>query len=262
MRLAGNLTLLYGHLPESERFAAARRDGFVGVEILFPYAEPPAWYAAQLRAHGLELVLINTPVSEGVGRAGLTALPNKEREFHAAFERATAVANVCGCRSIHVMAGIVPPDVTPSESRATLLENLRWASAQAAAAGVVLTLEALNRLDFPGYAYHQPHEVLAIVRELDSPFVRVQFDLYHTAKERLSVRAELERALPLVHHIQIAGTPDRHEPDLGKDGLLSCFELLVEQGYDRWVGCEYRPRATAVDFAWATPLVQKKAVRF
>ncbi|MFL6653537.1 MAG: hydroxypyruvate isomerase family protein [Sulfurifustis sp.] len=261
MKLAANLTLVYSGLPEAERFAQAARDGFVGVEILFPYSNPPEWYTERLRANALELVLINTPVGDGPARAGLAAIPGKQEEFRTAFERAMAVVRATTCRTIHVMAGIVD-DIRPTRWRPVLEENLRWAAARCSSENVVLTLEALNRVDFPGYAYHQPREALAVIEQLALPNVRLQFDLYHTAKEGLDLPAELTHALPYVRHIQIAGAPERNEPDLAKDKLLDCFELLVHRGYSGWIGCEYRPRALPDGYlAWREPLLQKGWLR-
>ena len=58
-QFAANLSLMYTELPFLERFGAAARDGFAGVEYLFPYAHEPALLAAQLRTHGLRQVLFN-----------------------------------------------------------------------------------------------------------------------------------------------------------------------------------------------------------
>jgi hydroxypyruvate isomerase len=60
-QFAANLSLMYTELPFLERFGAAARDGFAGVEYLFPYAHEPALLAAQLRTHGLRQVLFNAP---------------------------------------------------------------------------------------------------------------------------------------------------------------------------------------------------------
>jgi 2-dehydrotetronate isomerase len=57
-----------------------------------------------------------------------------------------------------------------------------------------------------------------------------------------------------VGHVQIAGVPQRHEPDLGEVNYAYLLELLDELGYDGWVGCEYRPKAgTSAGLAWARP---------
>jgi hydroxypyruvate isomerase len=45
-----------------------------------------------------------------------------------------------------------------------------------------------------------------------------------------------------VGHIQIAGVPERHEPDLGEVHHPYLFSLLDRLGWDGYVGCEYRPR--------------------
>ena len=49
------------------------------------------------------------------------------------------------------------------------------------------------------------------------------------------------RHLPHTGHIQIAGVPERHEPDTGEVNYRYLFRLLDELGYDGWNGCEYRP---------------------
>ena len=53
-------------------------------------------------------------------------------------------------------------------------------------------------------------------------------------------------------HIQIAGTPGRHEPDVGEINYPYLFDLLDEIGYQGWVGCEYRPKGdTVAGLGWA-----------
>jgi hydroxypyruvate isomerase len=254
MKLAANLSWMYRDLPWADRFDAAARDGFQGVEILLPYDEPPDWYAHRLCAHGLQLVLLNTPVTPGAGRLGLAAIPGATDEFRHDFERARAIARATGCRRIHVMAG----DITgrdAAECREALLRNLEYALEVARHDGIVLTLEALNRADMPGYFYHLPSQVMAILRYFDSPQLRLQFDFYHCVKEALDPRGEVQVAAPWIGHVQIAGAEGRHEPDLSRDGLLDAVAALPALGYDSWLGCEYQPRSSAAaGLAWCEPL--------
>ena len=53
MQLAANLSWMYGALDWPDRFEAAARDGFEGVEILLPYDESASWYSEMLQANGL-----------------------------------------------------------------------------------------------------------------------------------------------------------------------------------------------------------------
>ena len=55
---------------------------------------------------------------------------------------------------------------------------------------------------------------------------------------------KLLRDINGIGHIQIAGVPDRHEPNLGELNYPYLFELIDELGYDGWVGCEYKPMTT------------------
>lgn len=255
MQLNANLEWLYGHLPLDERFAAAAADGFAGVEMLQPYEQPPAWYGDALRAHGLTAVLHNTPVRpDSPGRLGWAAVPGAQSEFREAFDRARAVAEATGSRRIHVMAGDCRGHER-SACRQAMDQNLARAIRQAEADDLVLMLEPLNRIDMPGYFYWLPEQALDLIRAFDSPRLRLQFDLYHCVKEGLDLADELARCRGVIGHVQLAGAPDRHEPDLARDGLLATVTALPDAGYDSWLGCEYKPRSTAAEgLAWAAPL--------
>lgn len=254
MQLAANLSWMYRDLDWGRRFEAAAQDGFKAVEILLPYDEPAHWYARMLQAHGLQLVLFNTNVSAGAGRLGLAAIPGAEDEFRHCFDRARAVAQATGCRRIHVMAGYVA-GLDAAACSAALLGNLEHALALAVRDELVLTLEALNRADMPGYCYHLPAQAIAILEHFESPHLRLQFDFYHCIKEALDLPRELQAAAGWIGHVQIAGAAGRNEPDLSRDGLLEAVAALPGLGYDSWLGCEYQPLTRAAEgLAWCEPL--------
>ena len=254
MQLSANLTWLYPNLDWGARFHAAAIDGFAGAEILLPYDQSPPWYAAQLRSAGLELTLFNTPISAGKGRLGWAAIPGAKQEFVEAFDQARAVAEATGCRHIHVMAGEVS-DHAPAAWEQALAQNLEHALRIAEYEDLTLTLEALNRDDMAGYAYHHPSQVIAILREIDSPRLRLQFDYYHCAKEGLDLMEAVQTAAPWIGYVQIAHEHDRTEHDLHLNGLLEAVAVLPDLGYDSWLGCEYQPRTTVAEgLIWCTPL--------
>lgn len=249
---AANLTLLYGQLPLEARFASAARDGFGAVEILFPYDQSPAWYADRLREHGLQLVLVNTPVDPSLAPMGRAAQAGAAAAFRADFGRAAALCDATGCRAIHVMAGCVPSG--DAASRSALLENL--AGVCAAYPELTVQLEALNCHDVPGYFYSEPATVRGILQEAGLGSLGMQFDFYHVLRQGLSLSAELEASLPWIRHVQVAGSPDRHEPDLSRDGLRAGFERLHQAGYRGHVGYEYRPASSITEgLKWADELL-------
>jgi 2-dehydrotetronate isomerase len=151
-RFAANLSMLYPELDFLQRFEAAARDGFKGVEFLFPFAYEPRELAARLKDNGLQQVLFNAPPGNwDGGERGLACMPGREKEFREGFVKALSYAQALSCPRVHVMAGLVPND-TPRESlRAGYVANLRWAAAEAARQGIDLLIEPINTRDIPGF---------------------------------------------------------------------------------------------------------------
>jgi len=253
-RFAANLSMMYGELPFLDRFAAAAGDGFVAVEFLFPYEWPAATLAALLAEHKLQQVLFNAwPGDFAKGERGIGGLPGREAEFRSGFERALEYAAALACPRLHVMAGLVPAGVARETLRPTYLKNLEWAAGRAADANVDVLIEPINTRDIPGYFLNRQDEAHAVLAEVGSPRLKVQMDLYHCQIVEGDVAMKLRTYLPTgrVGHLQIAGVPDRHEPDRGELNYGYLFEVIDELGYDGWIGCEYRPAAaTSSGLGW------------
>ena len=262
-QFAANLSLMYTELPFLERFAAAARDGFRAVEYLFPYAYAPAQLAQQLRAHGLQQVLFNAPpggttrdamaTAWDAGARGTLCLAGQDAAFRAGLQQALEYASVLQCPRVHVMGGLLPAGQSHAGVQALVTERLHWAAQQAQDAGVTLLIEPINGRDMPGYYLQRQDQAHALVQAVDSPRLQVQMDLYHCQIVEGDVAMKLRHYLPTgrVGHIQIAGVPDRHEPDSGELHYPYLFDLLDQLGYTGWVGCEYRPRAgTSQGLGW------------
>ncbi|MBZ0224570.1 MAG: 2-oxo-tetronate isomerase [Comamonas sp.] len=262
LRFAANLSMLYGEHAFLERFAAAAADGFEGVEYLFPYDFEPAEIAGRLRDAGLTQALFNAPPGDwGAGERGIACLPGREAEFRSGLLQALAYAHELHCTRVHVMAGVAPVDVEKPKLRARYLANLQWAAEQARPVGVQVLIEPINRRDFPGYFLARQDEAHAVVQELGSPNLKVQMDLYHCQVVEGDVAMKIRDYLPTgrVGHFQIAGVPERHEPDEGELNIRYLLAVIDEvaaaSGWDGWLGCEYRPRAgTREGLAWLREL--------
>ena len=256
-RFAANLSFLYPELPFLDRFEAAARDGFDAVEYLFPYAWAPHELAARLKHNGLQQVLLNAPPAGGdlatvnaawdAGERGLLCLAGRREEFRFGLQLALHYAGALQCPRVHLMAGRVPAGVARESLLDGVADNLRWACGQAAQQGVTLMVEPINQRDMPGYYLHRQAQAHALLDAVDSPNLQVQMDLYHCQIAEGDVATKLRHYLPAgrVGHIQIAGVPDRHEPDSGELNYPYLLALIDELGHKGWVGCEYHPRLGA-----------------
>ena len=252
-RFAANLSMLYAELPFLDRFEAAARDGFQAVEYLFPYEHAPQELAARLKANGLQQVLFNAPPGDfAAGERGIACLPGRQAAFETGLQQALRYAEALQCPRVHVMAGLVPAGMDRAQLRATYVERLRWAAQQARGAGVRLMIEPINTRDIPGFFLNRQDEAHALVDEIGAGNVQVQMDLYHCQIVEGDLASKIRQYLPTgrVGHFQIAGVPQRHEPDVGEQNYEYLFGVIDEVAaacaWDGWVGCEYRPARGAV----------------
>ncbi|HEX5804745.1 MAG TPA: hydroxypyruvate isomerase [Macromonas sp.] len=240
--LAANLSLLYPELPFLDRFAAAARSGFRAVEFQFPYAFDVADIAQRLKEHRLQLVLHNLPAGDwAAGERGIACHPERVDEFRAGVQQALAYARVLGTPRLNCLAGVLPSGVSQEAAQATLVANLRHAATALQAAGIELLVEFINTFDIPGFFVHRTDQALALLDEVAHPNLKLQYDLYHAQRMEGNLVHTLRQHLPRIGHIQLADSPDRHEPGTGEINFHFVLQELDRLGYAGHVGCEYFP---------------------
>ena len=248
VKFAANLSMMFNEVDFLDRFDAAQMAGFTGVEFLFPYDYEASQIRAKLEAAGLTQALFNLPPGDWeAGERGFAAIPGREATFDAALDKALDYAEVIGNDLLHVMSGIVPFSAGREACAETLIGNLKRAAPKAAARGKTLIIEPINTRDIPGYFLNRQEQARRIIEAVGADNVGLQFDFYHCQIVQGDVARTFEDHADIVRHVQIAGVPERHEPDIGEVNYPYLFELLDRLGYDGWVGCEYRPRAGTVE---------------
>jgi 2-dehydrotetronate isomerase len=254
-KFAANLSMMYQEYAFLDRFGAAAKDGFKAVEFLFPYAVAAADIKARLNEHGLVLALFNAPPGNWeAGERGIASLPGREDEFRQTIATALEYTRALGNERLHIMAGLIKPMEDRARHRAVYFSNLEYAAREAASAGVTVVIEPINTRDIPGFFLNRQDEAHAICAEIGAPNLKVQMDLYHCQIVEGDLATKLERYIGGVGHIQIAGVPERHEPDVGEINYPYLFGLIDGLNYAGWVGCEYRPRAgTSPGLGWLRP---------
>jgi hydroxypyruvate isomerase len=259
-RFAANLSMLYPQHEFLDRFAAAAADGFEAVEYLFPYDFSAQEIQQRLSENGLVQALFNAPPGDwAAGERGIASLPGREEEFRSGIARALEYAAVLGNDRIHVMAGLLPSEDLRERHHAVYVQNLAYAAEQAAKAGITILIEPINTRDMPGFFLNRQDQAQAICKEVGAANLKVQFDFYHCQIVEGDVISKLRRDFAGVGHIQIAGVPDRHEPNLGELNYAWLFDEIDRLGYTGWIGCEYRPKGdTSEGLQWLRDWKQLK----
>lgn len=255
MRFAANLTMMFAERPFLDRFAAAAAAGFDAVEYLFPYDHPPELLKSLLDAHGLEQALFNLPPGDwAAGERGTACLPGREEEFRDGVRRAVAYARVLGNRCVHCMSGLVHNGADRAAALDVYVENLIWAAQAVGEAGLTLLIEPINTRDMPGYLMNRTDLARTVIERVGAPNLKLQLDLYHCQVSEGDLATRIRSNADISAHVQIAGVPERHEPDVGEVNYPYLFQVLADTGYDGFIGCEYRPRGLTEDgLGWFAP---------
>ena len=253
---AANLSFLFQEHDFLDRFEAAQRAGFKGVEYLFPYdLASPREIAARLDDNGLTQVLFN--LGQGnwqAGERGITALPGRQDDVRRAVDNALRYADALGCRQLHVMAGLVPEGADARAYEDTFAGNLAYAAEALGREGIRALIEPLNTIDNPGYLLSTAGQAQQVIERVGSDNLFLQYDFYHRQIMEGSLAAGFAQHRAIIAHIQVSGVPGRHEPDVGEINYPYLFDMLDAAGYDGWIGCEYRPKGGTLEgFGWLEP---------
>ncbi|MEO8302798.1 MAG: 2-oxo-tetronate isomerase [Betaproteobacteria bacterium] len=254
-RFAANLSMLFNEVDFIDRFGAAAKAGFKGVEYLFPYAYPKEQLAECLRTNKLTQVLHNLPAGDWAkGERGLACLPDRVNEFQEGVGRAIEYATALSCPQVNCLAGIAPPSVGSDKLRETFVSNLRYAAPRLKTAGIKLLIEAINTRDIPGFYLNRTQQAVDLIAEVGSDNLWVQYDIYHMQIMEGDLAPTLQKHKARIAHLQLADNPGRNEPGTGEINYPFLFDFIDGLDYDGWIGCEYKPKTTTLDgLGWVKP---------
>jgi hydroxypyruvate isomerase len=233
--LSVNLEYLFRDAGDAlaDRIAAAAAAGFSRVEMFTTSNRDVPALRKALTANDVELwTVVTDPRTRLVD-------PATHAEFQAIFRRAAEEAVALGCRRIVVPSG----SAVPYQKRKVQLETVTSAIAEALPIAeeldVLILLEAVNtRVDHPGVLFSQSDDTVTVARHLNSPRVRVLYDLYHSLTEGEDPAIVLPEIIEWVEHVQIADVPGRGQPGSGGLDWEKQLRLLRSVGYQGVIGVE------------------------
>jgi hydroxypyruvate isomerase len=238
MKYGVNLSTVWAGMPLEEQVEKVVAAGFRTIEF---------WFAARLDIHQLmdlqqqyrlEVGLFNLD-PDPVTNTGYLGEPDGEVRFFETLAAGLALAPKLGCRKIHVMIGRRAEQMERPAQRALIVERLQRAVPEAAAEGVTLLLEPLNRFDRPDYFLNHTAEALSIIEEIDSPWLKLQYDFYHMQLMEGNLINTMRANLDRIGHLQVADAPGRGKPGTGEINYCNVLAAVEAAGYTGVVGLEY-----------------------
>ena len=129
----------------------------------------------------------------------------------------------------------------------SLVDGLKTAVSLLQAANMQLVIEPLNTLvDHAGYFLVSSDEGFEIIEEVNSPHVKLLFDIYHQQISEGHIIPRIVDNIDKIGHFHAAGNPGRHELDIGELNYSEIFKAIQATGFDGFVGLEYFPKGDPI----------------
>jgi hydroxypyruvate isomerase len=249
------IEMIFTEYPFLERIEKAAEAGFDAVEFWnWDNKDLPAIRAAADQA-GVGIASFQSNLG------GTLIHPDHREDFVAGVRKSLGKAREMGAPALFLLTDELGedrsvrfqfPGLSEEEKYQSVLDGMRALAPLAEEAGVTLVLEPLNvYVDHPGYFLHRSSVGFDLVRAVDSPCIRLLFDIYHMQVMEGNIIHTLTSNLDVIGHVHVADVPGRHEPGTGELNYANIFRALREAGYDRYVGFEFEPTVRSEEAAKA-----------
>lgn len=235
--LACNMESWWTDLPFLERFEKAAEHGFGAIEFWNYAVDGRDMDKVARLCRKLKLDIVQFT---GWGGPSLADPAN-----HANFADAMRYAVELAATLDAPMFTVVGHQQLEAFDQPASLGNLKTALEQAVPiledAGKMLILEPFNPVDHQGHFLNGSKDALDICRAIDSPSVKINWDLYHMQLTEGNLVANIQGGLDQIGYVQVADVPGRHQPGTGELDYGYIFQALDEMGYSGPIGLECWP---------------------
>jgi hydroxypyruvate isomerase len=234
-------------LPFPERLRAAAALGFPAVEI-WPYENKDVDATRKLCD---ELQIAIAQFTAWGFSPGMNDPKNHDAVVKK-IEQACQVAHRLNCDKMTVVGGNDQPGMSQAQMHDNIITALKRVAPIAEAEKVMLILEPMNiRVDHKGHCLYGSPAAVRICREVNSPMVKINWDLYHMHISEGDLCGHLKEGWDQVGYLQVADRPGRNEPGTGEIHYPRVLRQAYELGYRGYVGLECRPKTTELAAAQA-----------
>ena len=234
MKLSLCVNSATGQLPRTDAMKLGKKLGYGAVEFWEGKDFDVDAYKATLDETGLTLACMGfcSPLVDPATR------PEMLENLKIAVENAKKL----GAKAMIATTGQELEGVSREAQRQSIVDGLKAAAKVMEGIGIPLVLEPLNVLvNHAGYYLYSSLEAFDIVREVNSPYVKVLYDIYHQQITEGQLIANITNNIDLIGHFHVAGNPGRGEPYLGEINYVEVFKAIDATGYTGYAGLEYWP---------------------
>jgi hydroxypyruvate isomerase len=180
----------------------------------------------------------------GMDTGGAMVDASRTADFLAGLKASIETARKLDVKVLLCTVGQEIPGVDRAAQHQAIVEKLKAGAPLLEESGITAVVEPLNILvDHRGYYLSTSVEGLEIVAAVNSPNVRLLYDIYHQQITEGNIIQNLTRSIDRIGHVHVADVPGRHEPGSGELNYANIFKALEGASYRGLVGLEYVPSA-------------------
>ena len=241
MKLSICLNSVTGDLSRIDAMKLAGKLGYPAVEFWEGDGMPLDEFKSALDENNLILA--------AMGGAGSLTDPADRPTFLKDLEKSISNAKVLGAKSMIITTGWKEvTSLNRDEQKKSIIEGLKEGAKVVAGTGVCMCLEPLNILkDHKGYFLSRSDEGFEILQEVDSPNVKLLFDIYHQQITEGNLITNIIENIDLIGHFHVAGNPGRNEPYVGEINYVEIFKEVDKTGFKGYAGLEYWAKQDGVE---------------
>lgn len=168
--------------------------------------------------------------------------PAQRDTYIAGLRESIDAAGKLGCRFLISQTGNKLPGVPRERQRQTMIDGLKRCAPYLEEAGVTLIVEPLNtKVNHPGHYLVHAAEAFEVVAAVDSPQVKVVYDIYHQQISEGDLIPTIRAGIGHIAYFHAADHPGRNEPGTGEIHYPNVLEAIRHTGYSGYIGLEYIP---------------------
>jgi hydroxypyruvate isomerase len=240
LRYACELDWLKDTMTWDQKLALYSENGFDAIEynglLKHPMSEVEE-LRRLLDKYGMDMgIFVANP--GGWDKAGVVD-PKQHDNFVAEITKSIEYHKVIKNRSVTTLTGMAMPGVSRSTQRRNCVTGFKRAADLLAGTELALVVEPLNHIDHPGFFMTRADELAEVIAAVNSPNVRMLYDLYHLQVTQGNLIRDFREYYSLIGYIQTGDVPGRKEPGTGEVNYRNVLKAIHEQGYRGIIGCEH-----------------------
>ena len=237
---ACNLDTWFTDKPFADRFALAAKAGFTQVEF-WPVRRAKNEESMDATKARALLDANELALTQYAPAAPNFSDPANHDALTAMIREAITDSTILGCKAITLVGHHIVDGMSREAMLSGYTTSLMRIAPLLEQAGLMALVEPFNTVNHPGHLLNGSRPATAMLRAVNSPMIKLQWDFYHMQLEDGDLIEKFTAGIDQVGYVQLGDVPGRHQPGTGEVNHVNLLKAIRAAGYKGPMGLEYYP---------------------